>query len=127
LGGPYLFAGSRWVATRELKDLRWPTTETTVADPTGAGSYVAVYWVEQGRHKAHYEDWSGPQALELHRKGRGFEQRTHVHTGLFDYLGAVYRDQDPVPVELALDHRYDGMIALWFDAKDGKPASLTGS
>src|ERR1700716_3534527 len=94
LTGPYLFAGSRWIATRELKDLRWPTGDTTVADPTGAGSYVAIYWVEKGRHKAHFEDWSGPQVLELYENGRGFEERTHVHTALFDQIGAVYRDPD---------------------------------
>jgi hypothetical protein len=125
LSGPHLFAGSRWVATRELKDLRWPMGDTTVADPTDAGSYVAIYWVEQGRHAAHYEGWSGPQALELHKNGRGFDQRTHVHTGLFDHLGAVYRDRDPVPVELALDHCYDGMVALWFDGRDG-PCAPSG-
>jgi hypothetical protein len=43
LSGPYLLAGSRWVATRELKDLRWPADDTTVAAPVDAGSYVAIY------------------------------------------------------------------------------------
>jgi hypothetical protein len=41
-----------------------------------------------------------------------------VHTSTFDFVGAAYRDTDPVPVELALDHRYDGMVILWWDAVD---------
>ena len=48
--GPYLFAGSRWVSTRELKDLRWSDGSGEVANPIDAGSYVAIYWVEQGHH-----------------------------------------------------------------------------
>jgi hypothetical protein len=122
LTGPYLFAGSRWVATRELKNLRWPTGDTTVADPADAGSYLAMYWVEKDHHEDHFEDWSGRQVLQLYQNGRGFEERTHVHTALFDHLGAVYRQPDPVPVDLALDHGYDGIIALWFDAREGRDA-----
>jgi hypothetical protein len=38
---------------------------------------------------------------------------------MFDHVGAVYRDDDPVPVELALDHHYDGIVAAWFDACGG--------
>ncbi len=41
--GPWLFAGSRWVATRDLKDRRWPSDDETVACPPDAGSYVAIY------------------------------------------------------------------------------------
>jgi hypothetical protein len=114
--GPYLFAGSRWVSTRELKDLRWPREET-VAKPWDAGSYVAIYWVEKGHHTDHFNDWARPQVRDLYAAGRGFAERRHVHTALFDYLGAVYRDDDPVPLELALDHGYDGLVAAWFDAR----------
>jgi hypothetical protein len=115
--GPFLFAGSRWVATRALKDLRWPAGDTTVANPTDAGSYVAIYWVEQGHHKDHFDDWARPQVRELYGQGRGFGERKHVHTVLFDHIGATYRDDDPVPVALALDHGYDGLVAAWFDAR----------
>src|SRR5436305_14718203 len=44
--GPYNFAGSRWVATREMKDLRWGSA--AVARPVAAGSYGAALWVELG-------------------------------------------------------------------------------
>jgi hypothetical protein len=124
--GPFLFAGSRWVATRELKDARWPHDET-VASPPDAGSYVAIYWVERGHHEEHFGAWARPQVRELYSAGRGFAERRHVHTVLFDHLGAAYRDDDPVPVELALDHGYDGLVIVWMDAAGGRDASALRS
>ncbi len=123
--GPWLFAGSRWVATRDLKDRRWPADSTAVADPVDAGSYVAIYWVEAGHHEDHFDGWARPQVADLYADGRGFPERKHVHTVLFHHVGAAYRDEDPVPVELALDHGYDGMVAIWLDGRDGRdPATL---
>ena len=119
--GPFLFAGSRWVATRELKETRWPRDET-VAQPYDAGSYVAIYWVERGHHEEHFGDWARPQVRNLYAEGRGFAERRHIHTVLFDLLGASYRDDDPVPVELALDHGYDGLIIVWMDGSNGRDA-----
>lgn len=123
--GPWLFAGSRWVATRRLKDRRWPA-DSTVARPVDAGSYVAVYWVEEGHHVDHFVNWSVPQVRDLYSHGRGFAERTHVHTSTFNFVGASYRDKDPVPVELALDHHYDGIVILWWDAVDAKATELDG-
>jgi len=117
--GPWQIAGSRWVATRELKDLRWGTT--AVADPIDAGSYVAIYWVEAGHHKD-WDDWALPQVQQLYADGRGFLERSHVHTATFDHVGAVYRDADPVPVELALDHKYDAIVTVFLDGRDGLDA-----
>jgi hypothetical protein len=37
-------------------------------------------------------------------------------------VGAAYRDDDPVPIELALDHQYDGIVAVWLDGRDGLDA-----
>ena len=42
--GPGILAGSRWVATKPYKDLRFPA-ESGVAFPTAAGSYLATYFV----------------------------------------------------------------------------------
>ena len=122
--GPYLFAGSRWVATRELKSLRFPEGSEVIAKPTDAGSYVAIYWVEKGHHADHFDDWARPQVNKLYAEGRGFPERKHVHTILYDHIGAVYRDDDPVPVDVALDHGYDGIFAAWFDASSGTAADL---
>lgn len=121
--GPWLYAGSRWVATRELKDLRWPGDDETIARPTDAGSYVAIYWVEKGHHGDHFDSWARTQVNALYGEGRGFAERRHIHTVLYDHVGAVYRDADPVPVDLALDHGYDGIVALWFDGRDGVAAA----
>jgi hypothetical protein len=119
--GPYNFAGSRWVATREMKDLRWGTTQ--VADPIDAGSYVAIYWIEAGHH-ADWDAWALKQVGWLYSNGRGFGERSHVHTVTFDYVGTAYRDADPVPVELALDHHYDAIVGVWLDGRDGDAAAL---
>jgi len=121
--GPWLFAGSRWVATRALKDLRWPAT-SSIAVPTDAGSYVAIYWVEQGHHHEHFAEWSINQVRDLYTHGRGFPERTHVHTSTFHYVDTAYRADDPVPVELALDRGYEGLIALWWDAASGTGRDL---
>lgn len=119
--GPWMFAGSRWVAPRRLKDLRWPAGDTTVANPTDAGSYVAIYWIEQGHHDDHVR-WAEETVVWLYANQRGFPERRHAHTNLFDHVGAIYRDDDPVPVELALDAAYDCIVVLWFDARDGQDA-----
>ncbi len=124
--GPWLFAGSRWVATRPLKDLRWPKDDNAIAKPYDAGSYVAIYWVEKGHHKDHFEGWATPQVRDLYASGRGFSERSHVHTSMFNHLGSAYREEDPVPVDLALDHGYDGLVALWWDAKAGTAEELRG-
>jgi hypothetical protein len=65
--GPWLYAGSRWVAPRELKDLRWPENGN-VAEPVDAGSYVAIYWIEKGQHQAHI-DWAITQVFDLYANG----------------------------------------------------------
>ena len=83
--GPYQIAGSRWVATRELKDLRWPEV--------GRGRQTR-------RRRLVRRDLLGPQGQaqgvgrvgqvqvhHLYSNGRGFPERTHVHTANFDYVG----------------------------------------
>ena len=112
--GPWLFAGSRWVATRELKDLRLSDGRGEVANPVDAGSYVAIYWVHAGREAEHWK-WAGDQVHWLYSNGRGFSERTHAHTVLFDYVTTAYRDADPIPIQLALDHGYPGIAMIATD------------
>ncbi len=121
--GPFLFAGSRWVATRVLKDARWPVDDETVASPPDSGSYVAIYWVEKGHHVDHFDIWARDQVRQLYAEGRGFAERKHTHTVLYDHLSAAYREADPVPIDLALDHGYDGLVIVWFDARGGHDAA----
>ncbi|MCP4904887.1 MAG: hypothetical protein GY910_07890 [bacterium] len=116
--GPWLFSGSRWVATRELKDLRISDGRGEVANPVDAGSYVAIYWVQAGKGEEHWK-WAGEQVHWLYSNGRGFLERTHVHTVLFDYLATAYRDDDPVPIQLALDHGYPGIAMIATERASG--------
>jgi hypothetical protein len=111
LVGPWLFAGQRWVAPRALKQVRHPA-EPLVAGPSAqAGSYVAIYWIHADRLDEH-RAWANQQVHWLYRNGRGFDERTHVHTLLYNLDWTHYRDADPVPIELALDHRYPGLVTL---------------
>src|SRR3954452_6212513 len=106
--GPWLFAGRRWVATSDLKDQR-PPKDPIFGDPR-AGTYLATYWVEDGHHDDHFT-WGLDQVKSLHANGRMFAERDHVHTLLYRRDWVVGRDVDGVPVELALDHPFDGMLA----------------
>ena len=107
LVGPWLFAGRRWVATRALKDLRFGTDVDRFGG-AARGSYVAVYWILDGRHDDHV-DWALRQVHWLHANGRMFAERDHVHTLM--YRHAWTTGTSGVPAELALDHPFSGMTA----------------
>lgn len=119
--GPWLFAGRRWVATRELKDLRFPSgvpSGCAVADPLDAGSYLATYFIHKGHEPEHFA-WTTKQVYELYANGRGFDERNHAHTSLYFFTGSEHRDPDGVPRHMALDHPYDGLVTVHLDRPDG--------
>ena len=105
--GAYNFAGRRWVAPRRLKALRRP------AD--APGSYLALYWVLAGHHQE-WNKWAYHQLKQLHVDGRMFDHRDHVHTLLYTKESVEYRDPDPVPAALALDHPYHGLVVTMGNA-----------
>jgi len=111
--GPWLFAGKRWVATRELKDLRFPE-DSSVTSPIDKGSYLATYWVLEGKHDEHFK-WAAEQVWELYANDRGFPERQHAHTVMFNTPWAYYRDENYVPIELAFDHPYKGLANVFLD------------
>jgi len=41
---------------------------------------------------------------------------------MFDFVSAANRDADGVPIDVALDSAYDGIFAVWFDAREGHSA-----
>jgi hypothetical protein len=117
LEGPWLFAGRRWVATRPLKDLRYPE-QSVIADPVDNGSFLATYWILKGRFAEHIE-WGSAQVRWLHDNGRMFPHRDHVHTMMYVNRWTVRRDPDGVPPELALDHPFKGLVAVVVDHHEG--------
>ena len=115
--GPGQFAGKRWVATRELKDLRFPA-DSPMASPLDAGSYLATYW-HLREWTEEDEAWGGTQVWWLYSNGRGFAERTHAHTATYHYESSVYDEPDPVPVELALDAGYQGLGVVVIEPAEG--------
>ena len=55
----------------------------------------------------------------LYEADRGFAHRTHYNTAMYDYVWRAYRDTDPVPLELALDRRFGGLIAQFVEPAEG--------
>ncbi len=111
--GANTVAGSRWVATRRHKQARFPEAPDMGFDRE-AGSYACIYYILDGHHPE-WLDWATPQVHVLYAADRGFEHRTHYNTGTYQHQWRTYRDPDPVPLELALDHRYPGLVALWVE------------
>ena len=61
--GADTFAGDRFVATRRLKDLRYPTVSPMTPDPS-IGSFLAIYWVLKGHHDE-WNRWSVDNVRQL--------------------------------------------------------------
>ncbi len=111
--GPYFFSGRRYVATRPLKDLRFPEI-TPVIDDIARGSYLALYWIQAGHHDAAVE-WAVPQVNWLNANDRMLDHRAQAHAGFYQLRWRVERDRDGVPPELALEHPFAGVVLLMVD------------
>ncbi len=116
--GPWLFAGSRWVCTKALKELRFPEDSTIAKPSVQAGSFLAFYWIHADHHADHHA-WANPQARALYQQNRGFNERTHVHTLMYSLDWVQYRDADPVPLELSPDHRFAGLVTVAIERNEG--------
>jgi hypothetical protein len=112
--GSWLFGGRRFVATRELKELRFGSEPDMFGDRL-LGSYLAVYWILEGRHDDHIE-WALRQVHWLHEHDRMFSERDHVHTLLYEFAWASGHG---VPPELALDHPFGGLTATVVKLNEG--------
>ncbi|MFI6639392.1 hypothetical protein [Streptomyces sp. NPDC050504] len=122
---PWMQAGRRWVATRDLQLLRGPA-KSAVADPVTAGCYLSTYWITEGRYAEHMK-WTVAVNKRLNRDGRVHRERTHVFTAFQDHEATVYRDGPEGPRDLhALDHPYAGLVLQVIDAEeaDGRAALL---
>jgi hypothetical protein len=119
---PWWFAGRRWVATRDLQELRQPV-HSPIADPVTTGCYLGTYWITAG----HWDDqwaWLGAAVDRLRNEGRMFDQRTHVHTAFYDARASVQRDSECPRDFQALDHPFRGVVVEVVDAPPGGRSSL---
>jgi hypothetical protein len=117
LAMPWMFAGRRFVATRDLQALRYPA-DSTVASPIERGKYISLYWITEGRHEDH-ERWTVATNLRLRSDDRIHMERDHVFTAFQRYRGASYRD-DEVPRDIhSLNYPFGGLVVEVIDAVDG--------
>lgn len=124
LTGPGAFAGRRFVATRELKELRFPQ-DSAIARPLDAGSFITMYWIEHDQLGAHCA-WGFPEAARLAGLGRMNPNRRHISTAYYDLVSVRTRGARDVPVELALHRQYDAVVMVWTaptEASSGSEAS----
>ena len=122
--GAYNFSGARFVATADLKELRLPEGPSPITADAQTGTYLGVYYVLDGHH-SEWNRWAVDQVNVLHAAGRMFDQRDHIHTGLYRFEWEQRRDSDGVPAELTLDHRFAGMVSVFIEPVDGvEPAQL---
>ncbi|MGW5864637.1 hypothetical protein ACWFRJ_20965 [Streptomyces sp. NPDC055239] len=116
---PWMYAGRRWVAPRELQLLRYPE-KSAVAQPVTAGCYLSTYWVTEGRYDEHMK-WTVGINKRLNRDGRVYQDRTHVFTAFQDHEATVYRDGAAGPRDFhALDHPYQGLVLEVIDVESGE-------
>jgi hypothetical protein len=121
---PWTIAGARFVATRDLKALRYPAQ-----GPFGdaeRGSYLICYWI-QADHLADQQAWVLAEMKKIAEQGRNFDQRDAVSATAYDFYRAVTRDEDGVPPHLALDHRYPGVVLVVAERDDAVSLDDLGS
>jgi hypothetical protein len=116
---PWMFAGRRWVATRELQLMRYPQ-DSALAQPVTKGCYISIYWVTHGRMQEHLE-WTTATNQRLIRDKRlanHLHRIEQVYTSFQDHAGTVYRDQQGPRDIHALNYPYQGLVIEAFDAPD---------
>jgi hypothetical protein len=124
--GPWVFAGRRWVATRDLQQLRYPV-DSPIAQPVTAGCYISTYWQSAGHHDDAVRWGETAMGQNLYPQGRGFTERTHVYTAVSTYEFGVIRDAGtPMRPEHALDHPFRGLVVEALDPGDTPRGELIG-
>jgi hypothetical protein len=116
IGQNYL-SGRRWVAPKPLKALRFPA-DTPITPDISQGSYLVTYWILAGTY-AQTLRWSVDQVLQLHKQNRMQPARDNISTAFYRYDWGVFRDEDGVPAELALEHPYRGIGVTMIDRAAG--------
>jgi hypothetical protein len=116
--GSWTVAGARFVATRACKDKRYPADSPVTPDPL-IGSFLAIYWILAGK----FDDWTRwgvDQVNWLHANDRMFAERDHIHTLMYRFGEERVPSGGGVPAELALDHRFRGLVTVISEPAEGK-------
>jgi len=116
--GAYTVSGGRYVATRAEKALRIGSGSIDLAK----GSYLALYWILDGHHQD-WDAWAVKQVNDLHAQGRMFKERDHIHTSFYHYDAEYNARGSTMPVELALDRPYAGLVAMIVDVNAGRSSA----
>lgn len=106
---PWTIAGARWVAPRALRDLRYPRTGPF--GPSDRGAYLMLFWIQAGR-LADQQAWVFEEMQKIAAQDRNFAERDAVSATTYDFYRCVERDPDGVPLVLALDRGYAGVVLL---------------
>jgi hypothetical protein len=117
LAMPWMFAGKRFVATRDLQLLRYPDP-SSVASPVAAGCYLHLYWITEGHVEDHVR-WSVSTNVQLRAANRIHLERTHVFTAFHDFLGSRRRDVEGPRDYQTLDRGYPAVLFEVVDAHEG--------
>ena len=122
--GPWQMAGSRWVAPRRLKDLRWPAGDTAIAEPDRR-RLLRRHLLGRSTATTTTGTTGPPRRSPGSTRTAGASPSAPTPTPCSTTTSrSAYRDDDPVPVDLALDHCYDGIVLVWFDAREGNAYEL---
>lgn len=113
--GEYTVSGGRYVATRAEKAKRFGSGSIDVSK----GSYLALYWILDGHHRD-WDAWAVKQVNILHETGRMFKERDHIHTSFYNYDAEYNAPGSSMPIELALDRPFGGVVAFIVDLAPGK-------
>ena len=116
---PWTLSIQRWVARPAEKALRYPR-DGPIADPVTRGTYLGAIWIQEGRIEEQ-QAWVSQQLPIFAEHDRDFEHRDVVSTAPYDRIGCVERDADGVPPELALEHRYPGVVLTWVERREATP------
>ncbi|MEZ4216465.1 MAG: hypothetical protein R3E88_08310 [Myxococcota bacterium] len=117
---PGTLAARLWIAPPDLRALREPRGANPIGGDAARGTHLSTFWVQQGALDEQQRFVAA--SMEAQRaRGESFPHRDHLFTHRYRHAGSVRRDPDGVPPELALDHRYAGLVAAWVDCAPGQP------
>jgi hypothetical protein len=120
---PWTIGGMRWVATHDLKALRYPSDGPF--GPATRGSYLMVFWIQRDR-LAEQQAWVTEAMADIAAQDRNFADRDAVTATTYDFVAHVGRDPDGVPPVLALAHHFPGAVLLVVERAPDTPVEALG-